>query len=165
MRISFEISGAKEFDRAFNRVGEHVSDLRPVWEHAEKAFYRLENEQFKSEGAKGRSGKWKELTRPYAERKAIDYPGQPILRRTGRLEKSLTGHTADSVLVKDKLEFGIGTNLFYAAFHQEGTSKMTARPPISFSDDQRTVLTKEIQKGLLKVMKADRQVTQSINVE
>lgn len=165
MRFTFEIANQVQFDRAFNRVGEHIKDLRPVWPAVERKFYQIESEQFKSEGAKGRSGKWAPLERKYAKQKAQRHGVQPILRATGRLEQSLTGNTSDSILIKENQEFGIGTNLFYADYHQTGTSKMPQREVISFSDNTRTDLTKEIQKELLKIIKADRTVTQSINVE
>jgi hypothetical protein len=69
-RFSFEVAGVKEFDRAFNRVGEHISDLRPVWDKIERTFYKIEREQFDSEGSHGRTGKWAAITRPYAKRKS-----------------------------------------------------------------------------------------------
>lgn len=155
MRFTFEVEGKAEFDRSFNRVRENISDLRPVWDRIERAFNRIEDEQFKSEGAKGRTGRWKPLSRRYAERKAVEFPGMPILQRSGRLYKALTGKSSDAVVVKTKEEFAIGTNLFYAAFHQTGTSKMPAREPISFSDDSRRTLTKEIQKGLLEIIRKE----------
>lgn len=158
MRFTFEFLGKAEFDRSFNRVEKHIEDLRPVWDKVEKMMYQIESEQFKSEGAKGRTGKWKELTKDYAKRKAIEYPGTTILVRTGKLESSLTSKTNETVLIKEKQEFGFGTKLFYAVYHQTGTKKMPARPPISFADDQRTRLTKEIQKGLLEIMKSDSQI-------
>lgn len=165
MRFSFEIDGKAQFDRAFNRIGEHISDLRPVWGEVERVFYAIEEAQFKSEGAKGRSGKWKQLTRPYARRKAQQYGVQPILRASGKLESSLTGNTGDSILIQKEQEFGIGTRLFYAAFHQRGTEKMPAREPISFADDQRTDMQKGIQKGLLKIIRGDRVITKTLEVE
>ena len=164
-RYTFEINGVREFDRAFNRVGDHVSDLRPVWDKIEPVFHKIEREQFDSEGAAGRSGKWEPLSRPYARQKAQKYGVQPILRATGRMERSLTGDTVDSILIKEKQEFGIGTRLFYAAFHQTGTDRMPAREPISFSDAQRTEMTKEMQKGLLEIITRDKEVTQVLDVE
>lgn len=165
IRFSFEFGGKVQFDRAFNRVEKHIEDLRPVWDEVERVFYRIEREQFASEGAKGGGGKWKPLSRPYAERKAKTHPGRKILQREGNLRSSLIGNTADSVLRKEKQEFAIGTRLFYAPFHQDGTSKMPARPPIDLSDEQRTLMTKEIQKSLLKIIRADRTVSESINVD
>jgi phage gpG-like protein len=156
MRFTFEIEGKAQFDRSFNRVEGHIKDLRPIWDRVERVFYRIEEEQFKSEGAKGRSGKWAKLSPEYAARKAIDYPGKLILERTGKLKSSLTSKTSDTVLIKEKQEFGFGSSLFYARFHQTGTKNMPARELFDFSDSQRTDITKEIQKGLLSYIKADK---------
>lgn len=164
-RFSFEVQGKKEFDRAFNRVEEHIEDLRPVWPHVSREMFSIMDEQFKSEGAKGRSGQWKKLSADYAKWKSLNYPGQPILQRSGRLVAALTNKTGDTVLIEDKQEFGFGTSLFYAAFHQTGTSKMPAREIFSFSDESRTRLMKGVQKGLLEIIKRDRQVTQSLEVQ
>ena len=165
MRFTFEVEGKREFDRAFNRVGEHVQDLRPVWPHVTREFFETMDEQFKSEGSKGRSGKWKELEPAYAKQKAIDYPGQPILQRTGKLFASLTGKTSDTVLIEEKDEFGFGSSLLYAKFHQTGTSKMPAREIFSFTELTRTRITKAMQKGLLTLIKGDRDVTKSLEVD
>ncbi len=165
MRLTFEVDGKVEFDRAFHRVGEKLEDLRPVWPAIEREFYAIEDEQFKSEGAKGRGGKWKPLSRPYAQQKANKYGVQPILRATGRLEKSLTSKTSDTRVVMEKQEFGIGTTLFYAAYHQSGTKKMPARPVISFSNETRTRLTKTMQKSLLAELRSDRNITRVLEVD
>lgn len=164
MRFTYEVDGVVQFDRAFNRVSEHVSDLTPVWDRAEKAFYEIEREQFHSEGAAGRGGKWAPLTRPYAKRKAERYGVKPILRAGDQLFESLTRRTGSTVLVKEPLEFAIGTSLPYAMFHQRGTSKMAKREPISWSNEQRTRMMKELQKGLLIVIKRDRVVTQKLDI-
>jgi hypothetical protein len=42
---------------------------------------------------------------------------------------------------------------------------MPAREPISFSEPQREDMHKAIQKGLLKILKDDKAITQSIEVE
>jgi len=165
MRFTFEVEGVKQFDRAFDRLGFHCSDLRPVWPHVEREMENIMSEQFKSEGAKGRSGKWKELSPAYAKAKLKRYGQQPILRATGALEQSLTGKSGDSVRLATKEEFGFGTSLFYAAYHQRGGTNLPQREIFSFSDAQRTRLMKEMQKGLVEIIRRDRAITQSVKVE
>jgi len=165
MRFTFEVEGVKQFDRAFDRLGFHVKDLRPVWPYVEREMEQIMQEQFKSEGSKGRGGKWKQLSAGYAKQKAKRWGTQPILRASGALEGSLTGKTGDSVRIATKEEYGFGTRLFYAAFHQTGTSKMPQREVFAFSDEQQRRLMKEMQKGLVSIIRADRQVTQSVKVE
>lgn len=163
--FTFEVEGIPLFNRSFNRVQEHISDLRPVWDEVQTAFYRIENEQFKSEGARGGGGKWKRLSTTYAKRKAKLYPGMPILQATGRMYEALTSETADSAVVKTKDEFGIGTTLEYPHYHQKGTSKMPKRAPVDFGDQQKRDLQKSIQRGLLEIIKRDPTVRSTLNFD
>lgn len=155
MRFTFEVAGVKEFDRSFNRVEGHIKDLRPVWDEIVPVFFEIEKRQFGTEGGAGRTGKWKPLTANYARWKAVQFPGAPILQRTGRLMRSLTGKTSDTVIEKKEQEFAIGSRVPYGKYHQTGTR---ARPPISFSDQDRRDLQKGIQKGLLTVIRKDNQI-------
>lgn len=158
MRLTIEVDGVKELDRAFASSRGHLEDLRPVWPAVERAFQKVEDEQFKSEGSKGRSGQWKPLSRKYAEYKAKKYGDKPILQRTERLVKAMTSNTGDTIVVKTKDEFGYGTTLFYMPFVHK------VRPVVSLSEDQKTFITKEMQKGILKAMKEDRTITQAVEV-
>lgn len=159
MRITVEVDGVKELDRAFISSRGHLEDLRPVWPVVERAFQKVEKEQFDSEGSKGRSGAWKPLTRKYAEWKKKVYGDKPILQRTEKLVKAMTSNTGDTIVVKEKDEFGYGTTLFYMPFvHKE-------RPVVSLAKDQQDYITKEMQKGILAELKKDRTVTQSLEVQ
>lgn len=164
MRITWEVEGVTILDRAFSRVGQHLSDLRPIWNEVQRSFWKIEDSQFKSEGAKGASGTWKPLSRPYAKYKAQRYGVKTILRASDRLYSSLTSQTGDTVLIKEKMEFGIGTSLPYAPYHQRG-GKMPKRPVIDFSDMQKRDLQKEMQKDILKEMRRDGAITRALDVE
>ena len=158
MRLTLEVDGKVEFDRAFASARGHLEDLRPVWPAVERAFQKVEEEQFKSEGAKGRSGKWKPLTRKYAEWKLKKYGDKPILQRTEALYKAMTSNTGDTIVIREKDEFGYGTSLFYMPFVHK------TRPVVSLSEEQKTFITKEMQKSILKALKADRTVTSKLDV-
>lgn len=159
MRITIEVDGIRELDRAFVSTRGHLEDLRPVWPAVERAFQKVEDEQFKSEGAKGRSGKWKPLTREYAIAKAKKYGNKPILQREERLVRAMTSNSPDTVVIKEKQEFGYGTSLFYMPFVH------AKRPVVSLSEDQKTAITKEMQKGILKELKSDRNITSALDID
>jgi len=159
MRLTIEVEGVVEYDRAFVSARGHLEDLRPVWPEVERAFQKVEDEQFKSEGSKGRSGKWKPLSRAYAEAKRKKYGDKPILQRTEKLVAAMTSNTSDTVVVKEKQEFGYGTSLFYMPFVNK------VRPVVSLAEDQKTFIMKEMQKGILKAMKADRTITTVLDVD
>lgn len=153
LRVTWEVEGVNILDRSFDRVNENITDLRPYWDNVQKEFWRIEEGQFKSENARGASGQWKPLSRPYAKRKAQRYGVKTILRASDRLQSSLAGQTGDTALFKDKMEFGIGTNLEYARYHQTGTKKMPKRPVIDFSESQKDELAKGLQRDILKAMR------------
>lgn len=162
MNFSFTVEGKTILNRSFSRLGERLSDLRPIWDKVQRTFWDIEASQFKSEGAKGASGKWKPLSRPYAKRKAQRYGSQPILRATGRMEKSLTGKTSDTVLIKEAQSFGIGTSLDYAPFHQRGGKNLPKRPVIDFSEGSKRDLQKGIQRDILDEIKRDKAINLDI---
>lgn len=65
-------------------------------------------------------GKWAPLKRG-RKRKGKGKRDNKILRDTGRLANSITGVAAGNNVI-------VGTNVEYAAYHQEGTSRIPARP-------------------------------------
>ena len=69
---------------------------------------------------------WKSLTPNYRKRKDRQFPGQPILRATGKMQ--------DRALIKPKGEgFEVKTTN-YGAYHQFGTLKMASRPWVGIPD-------------------------------
>lgn len=147
------VDGEQVLNRAFNRVDEFVSDFRSVWPNVAKEFYVIEHEQFESQGAHGASGKWAPLSAAYAKRKAVVFPGQPILRAFNSLYESMTSPDAgDSIYRPEALELTIGSKLPYALAHQRGSSKrhLPARPIISLTEDDKRKIQKSIQSGLVQ---------------
>ena len=156
LRFTATVEGIPQLDRAFNRVSETVSDLREVWPEVNRAFEEIERAQFASGGATGESGKWPPLSRVYAKWKAVNYPAgfqAGPMHRTFRLQKSLTGQTGDSIIAMQPKEFTRGTKVPYAAEHQRRKGRRPARPTISLSEQNKTALTKAIQRGLIEIVR------------
>ena len=69
---------------------------------------------------------WASLSRSYRENKQKRYPGQPILRATGKMQ--------DNAKVQPKGQgFQVKTEK-YGRYHQFGTAKMPARPWVGIPD-------------------------------
>lgn len=150
-RISLIVEGEAEFDRQFDRFDAVISDLRPIWPDVRDKFWQIEEIQFGGEGSPGRSGKWKKLTKRYAEQKIARYgPGLKILEATGDLKASLTGQTGDTVYRTSKTEIAIGTRLARGRFHHIGAGNLPVRKVIDLSNTSRTELMKVIQGSLVK---------------
>lgn len=96
-------------------------DLEPLWELVKPVAADVEEEQFGSQG----EGAWPPLADSTIRRKESGgWPMDPLVR-TGDLKGSLVdpGRAADS----GPRHLIYGTDVDYAAFHQEGTTRMPAR--------------------------------------
>lgn len=154
VRITFEIDGKAQFDRVFRRLDENFKDLSPIWDDVRDAFWNIEEDQFQSEGAKGRSGRWAPLSPKYEKQKIARYGTfaviAGVLIASENLYKSMTRETAHTVYRKDKKSMTVGTNLPYAAYHQRGAGRLPKREIISLSEKNKKDLQKSIQESLVK---------------
>jgi phage gpG-like protein len=71
----------------------------------------------------------------YAARKALAYPGQPIMRRTDRLYDSLTSETSDTIYDVAPQRLVMGTTVEYSEKHQEGGGRLPPRVHVQLLDD------------------------------
>lgn len=155
MKLDIALEGLPELLEAFRGVERGMLDFRDLgtWDEVQRRFYQIEKEQFGSEGAAGKSGKWAALTSPYREIKQKRYGEQPILQATGRGYKSLTSANSDSVVEKRPQELVLGSRLPYMKFHQTGTRRMKKREPISLTPEQeRRMVVEPIQKHLRQIV-------------
>lgn len=129
--IKIEIQGVNELQKAFNVIGQRWSDLRWVWPPIIDIFYERETQLFSSQG----EGEWQQLSPRYAAWKQQHFPGKPLLVASGNLRDSLTGSRSPfSVMEMQPRSLAVGTSVPYARYHQLGTSRMPARPPIIIDD-------------------------------
>jgi phage gpG-like protein len=154
MRLEITIEGTGELLSSFAQVERGLVDLRQLgtWDAVQAEFYKVEKEQFASEGSAGRSGKWKELTPKYAERKTRKWGPQPILQASTKLFRSMTSETSDSQVEKQPLEMAIGTRLPYAGYHQTGGKRLPKREIISFTDEQSKRIVKPIETKIRQLV-------------
>jgi phage gpG-like protein len=144
VNLSIEIDGQKEFDHAVDLFNERIADWREAWPEIEQVFYRIELEQFNTEGSRG-GGRWVPLSPAYKKWKEVRYPGKPILHLTGRLKRSLSVLGGeDSIRDAQPDSLTLGTKVPYAGYHQRGTSKMPARPPLELTRDDFTKIASRL---------------------
>jgi phage gpG-like protein len=128
------VEGDAQFNRALEGLYDSLKDFRRAWPQVAERYYLVIRRQFDSEG--GRANPWAELAPSTLAGKAINYPGQPILRASNALFQSMVNafdQNAVFRMTEDSLT--LGTTLDYAAYHQKGTSKMPARPIFDFLDE------------------------------
>lgn len=119
---------------AFRRALDH---LEPLWNRFKPILGQIEAEQFATRG----HGAWPGLAAStLAQKAAHGYPSDPLVR-TGDLRASLVNPGMAAETSGDTLIYG--TDVDYAGYHQDGTSKMPARKVIDLRADDRRRLEQE----------------------
>jgi len=97
----------------------------------ERDFHNANKELFRSEGASGAHGKWKQLSPKYRAWKTKKYPGKKIMELTGRLKTALTTSKGDSGYSAsrsgNKMFFTWLIDVDYWKFHQKGMRPLPMR--------------------------------------
>lgn len=150
VKFNIDVDGVQLTLAAFGKVERGILDLRQLgtWDWVQSEFYKVEKEQFGSEGGSGASGKWKALSSPYKERKQAKYGDMPILQATGRMYKSITSAGGDSIVDKQPLEMTLGSAVPYSRYHNRGGGRLPRRAILDFTPDQEKQIMKPIQKKL-----------------
>lgn len=146
VRISFNFYGDQQVDRVLDRIADNVENATPAFEAIADRFAAAEQQQFASQGGFGGGG-WAPLSPAYAAWKASRYPGG-ILVRTGALKGSLTSRPFGVETISNK-QAVFGTAVAYAGYHQSGTSKMPARPPVQLPESERAQWVKIMQRFIV----------------
>jgi hypothetical protein len=126
VRLEMVVTGQRPLVRSLRGVATWLGDLKPLWEVVRSEFVKLERAAFDEEGAVGGFPRWAELTPRYKRWKERWYPGQPILQLTGAMREAVlepvttTSPTMMRLVIANE----------YAIYHQTGTRKMVARPPV-----------------------------------
>lgn len=138
--LTFRIEGAEEWVRYYHSLRGRAKNLQPVFERFGQ--YMLQGSLMRNFAAEGRPERWAPLSPEYARRKAIRYPGAPILVATGAMRAGFT-YTATPQTLK------IDNAMFYWWFHQVGTTRMPQRVIVLLQAADRALLTRWIRDYLL----------------
>ncbi len=117
-----EVSGDEQFIRALKALEAEAKAPQRAWPGINAVLEGSLRRQFDTQGAN--SGGWAALSPAYAKSKAVQYPGQPILRASGALYRSLTDpFDSNAIFLIRPTEMVRGTRLPYAKY-------VAARRPI-----------------------------------
>lgn len=109
-----------------------TEDVSPAWPGFAGAFADHEASVFDTLGASiGET--WSPLSPPYAAWKQKVRPGRPTLVFDGDLRDDLTNLPL-RIEEFSAQEAEVGTDRYYAKFHQYGTRHMPARPPVGANE-------------------------------
>jgi phage gpG-like protein len=123
--LEAEVTGAKQAVVHLEGYSRHIRDFRDLWPEIVDAFVAREQLWFGKEG----EGSWPALSPEYAAWKAVVHPGKPKLVLSGDLKRSLTDPSRAKLAETDHM-LVLGSSDPKAAWHQHGTGRMPARPPL-----------------------------------
>lgn len=133
--------------RELDAMAQRARDMRPAW-LAVIAYLRIATaQQFASQGSRLGSA-WQPLSEPYGTQKAKVFPGQPILRATDAMFKSLTEETENSITDVEPLAMEYGTKDRKAKYHQDGTPRMPRRQILGLIAQDKRQIVRLVQQHL-----------------
>lgn len=147
LELTVAMPGLQPLTVGLTRLREDISDWREFWEQKFTPFFYEEmRREFITEGA-STGDSWADLSPAYAQWKAVHYPAQGILVRTGDLKASVIDRTDPKAIYRaSQNELVIGTEIGYAKFHQYGTRHMPQRPVFRVDEAFMGVVGKSMQE-------------------
>lgn len=145
--IRIEFAGLDKAIARLEEMARRLRDLRPAWRSVLSYLKRATEQTFASQGA--RIGQqWAPLTEDYERRKSVVYPGQPILRASDAMFRSLVDGTSDSIEEITDRELVYGTRTRHARYHQDGTPRMPKRQILAVTDQDRREIKRIVRTHL-----------------
>jgi Phage virion morphogenesis family len=132
----FEIreEGAAKASHDLAELGVRAADVTPAAPAVRLVFAGGERERFDRQGPG-----WPQLADATRQLKATEGLDRRILRASSRLYDSLVNPaSSDAVKTSTPGTIELGTEVFYARFHQSGTTNMPRRVVVELSPAQRT---------------------------
>lgn len=124
-----------------------LRDLSPAWRSVSAYVRRQTVQQFDSQG--GRSGaQWQPLTPGYERRKERAFPGQPILRASDRLFRSLAAEGSENINLIEPQRLIYGTSTPYARYHQRGGKRLPKRQILAVTETDRRQIAALVREHL-----------------
>lgn len=143
VNIKVSIEGTNRVQRELNQRRERISEFAPFWRSVAVPILKNKlRDIFLQEGPG-----WAPLDA--STLKSRKYPGLPILQQTGALMRSVVNHP---VITISQNQLTYGTNNPYAEYHEEGTSKMPARPFLGPAQDE---VLDEIRQAYIRYLLQD----------
>lgn len=145
MYLTIDVQGADEVGYELLRFAERVADVSPVMEEIATQEREAAAKRFDEHGPG-----WAPLAESTLAAKAsAGYPPD-ILVATGELRDSLSklGGAHFEIVTPDSLTMGTSDEI--AGFHQDGTSRMPARPLVEQDEVRRVDLVKQIQRYMIE---------------
>jgi hypothetical protein len=132
-----------ELDQAFERA-DYTKEMAETSADLERQEYGMFAGEHDSSGSP-----WPKLAPATVAQKGHDQ----ILYEHGPLGESLFSNTGDAIRTPMERGLTFGTSTPYALFHQEGTSRMPARPPVGISEETIDRLVERVANAVVEKLR------------
>jgi len=150
--MSFSIKITPESQRKIDSLAKMGKiDLRAIFNVIGIGYRKEVSLIFDKKQARGVGLRWAPLSPKYAERKAIEYPGAPLLVRTGRLKDSITKKGAlGGINIINKTQAVFGTTVPYGIYHDKGGKKIPKRNFSDVSERRKQIWIDQIENDIIR---------------
>jgi len=165
MASKFDIKLTPASQRLVDRLAKAGQiDLRPTMEVVGIGYRKEVQMIFSRQQPRGDGMRWAPLSEKYAAWKAVHYPGQPMLVRTGALRQSMTTKGAEgNITAISKTSAIFGTSIRYGIYHDSDKPRKGNLPRRNFSEPSERRI-KIIKDQIEKDIRSDLE-KQGIKVE
>ena len=144
MQISFTVDGVVQLSRLVTDLSATVQDWSPALSQSSDDILEfITNDVFDTEGeALGQP--WQPLSAKYAVWKEKNYPGQPILQRTGAMRQGFISAVDSSTLT-------IGNSISYFPYHQSLAPRrvLPRRAMMQLTDNLKATIIQNFREQML----------------
>lgn len=158
--VTVKLLDSKQFDNKIKQAIAQVKNLLPEFSVIASMWYKDNQQIFNLESAgqyedyTAENGKKPTKYMLYKKEHGVDKAFYPLLRFSGKLANSILDPQAmGAVKELSATSLVLGTTIPYALYHQLGTSKMPARPPIINKASEKHGQTSIFQKRLANYMR------------
>lgn len=140
---TFKVDPNLEFQKSIDKATKELSDLTIPLTLISQDFYKSEKAIFQLKSP----GQYPDLTASTKRQKRkLGYQVYPILKRTGRLEQSLTQPDSNESInqIQQKKTLIIGTRVPYATYHQNGSGNLPERKVLFIGPEAPRFATSEM---------------------
>lgn len=124
LKLQTDVTSFKRIKNSIRKAATEIEDLRIPLGEIHQRFMRSREFIFKFKN----KGRFKDLSEKYKPRKKRTFGFiYPILKATGRLEKSITRSGSEHIGIIKKKSLTIGTTVPYGIFHNDGGKVMPQR--------------------------------------
>ena len=144
VRMSLAVVGIQESIFASANLIRELLDWSDLWDDIEDYMEKKEERVFVTEGASSGT-RWQPLSKKYAAWKSRHWPGRRILVKTGALQSTLTSNFQGSIRITRRFSYTFGSSDEKLRWHEEGSSRLPARPMLTITPQDRAILRVKAQ--------------------